>query len=42
MREVMKRNPAITDYRTAAYALALEKIVQNYEDIGLVNPGTSA
>ena len=30
LREVMKRNPAITDYRTTAYALALEKIVQNY------------
>jgi glutamate dehydrogenase (NAD(P)+) len=42
MRDVMKPNPAITGYRTAAYALALEKIVQNYEDIGLVNPGIGA
>ena len=42
MRDVMKRNPAIADYRTAAYALALEKIVQNYEDIGLGISRTSA
>jgi glutamate dehydrogenase (NAD(P)+) len=42
MRDIMKRNPSITDFRTAAYALALEKLVQNYEDIGLVNPSTSA
>jgi glutamate dehydrogenase (NAD(P)+) len=37
IREVMKRYPDIKDYRTASYALALEKIVQNYEDIGLVD-----
>lgn len=42
MREIMKRNPEISDYRTAAYALALEKIVQNYEDIRLVNTCISA
>lgn len=41
IREIMKRNPSISDYRTAAYALALEKIVQNYEDIGLVNTHTT-
>jgi glutamate dehydrogenase (NAD(P)+) len=37
IREVMKRYPEITDYRTASYVLALEKIVQNYEDIGLID-----
>ena len=37
IRETMKKYPDITDYRTAAYALALDKIVQNYEDIGLID-----
>jgi glutamate dehydrogenase (NAD(P)+) len=37
IREAMKRYPDITDYRTASYVLALEKIVQNYEDIGLID-----
>jgi glutamate dehydrogenase (NAD(P)+) len=36
IREVMKQRPEIKDYRTAAYILALGKIVQNYEDTGLI------
>ncbi len=36
IREVMKQYPDIKDFRTAAYVLALGKIIQNYEDIGLV------
>jgi glutamate dehydrogenase (NAD(P)+) len=40
IRETMKKYPAIRDYRTACYALALGKIVQNYEDLGLINPGS--
>jgi glutamate dehydrogenase (NAD(P)+) len=37
IREVMKQYPEIKDYRTAAYVLALGKIVQNYEDTGLID-----
>jgi glutamate dehydrogenase (NAD(P)+) len=37
IRETMKKYPEIKDYRTAAYALSLDKIVQNYEDIGLID-----
>ena len=37
LREVMKQYPKIKDYRTAAYLLALGKIVQNYEDTGLID-----
>jgi len=37
IREVMKQHPEIKDYRTAAYALALGKIVQNYVDTGLID-----
>lgn len=36
IRDVMKKYPKAKDYRTASYILALEKIVQNYEDIGLI------
>jgi hypothetical protein len=32
----MKQYPEIKDYRTAAYVLALGKIVQNYEDTGMI------
>jgi len=39
IRETMKEYPNIKDYRTACYALALGKIVQNYEDLGLISPG---
>ena len=37
IREVMKQYPEIIDYRTAAYVLALGKIVQNYEATGLID-----
>jgi glutamate dehydrogenase (NAD(P)+) len=37
IRETMKQYPDIKDYRTACYVLALGKIVQNYEDLGLIN-----
>ena len=37
IREVMKQYPEIKDYRTAAYVVALGKIVQNYEDLGLID-----
>jgi glutamate dehydrogenase (NAD(P)+) len=37
LREVMKQYPKIKDFRTAAYVLALGKIVQNYEATGLVD-----
>ncbi len=37
IREVMKQYPEVKDYRTASYILALGKIVQNYEDIGLID-----
>ncbi len=36
IREIMKQYPDIKDYRTASYVLALGKVVQNYEDIGLI------
>ena len=37
IREVMKAFPAIKDYRTAAFAVAITKIAQSYYDLGLVN-----
>ena len=37
IRDVMKKYPQVKDYRTASYILALGKIVQNYEDIGLID-----
>ena len=37
IREVFKKYPDIKDYRTASYIVALGKIVQNYEDIGLID-----
>jgi glutamate dehydrogenase (NAD(P)+) len=40
MREVMKRNSKITDFRTAAYAIAVAKIAQSYYDMGLAEPPT--
>jgi glutamate dehydrogenase (NAD(P)+) len=42
IREVMKKYPGVKDYRTASYILALGKIVQNYEDIGLVDSNRNA
>ena len=37
IRDAMKQFPQIKDYRTASYVVALGKIVQNYEDIGLID-----
>ena len=41
IREVMKQYPEIKDYRTAAYVLALGKIVQNYEATGLIDTNSN-
>jgi len=36
IREAMKRNENIHDYRTAAYVIAIQKLAQSYYDMGLV------
>ncbi len=36
IRDVMKANANIDDYRTAAFAIAITKIAQSYYDLGLV------
>ena len=36
IREIMKQNSNINDYRTAAFAIAITKIAQCYYDLGLV------
>jgi len=33
--EILRNNPIITDYRTAAYAIAINKIAQSYYELGL-------
>jgi glutamate dehydrogenase (NAD(P)+) len=38
IREVLKNNENIHDYRTAAYALAISKIALSYYDLGLAEP----
>ena len=38
LREIMKVHPAIKDYRTAAYAVAITKIAQSYYDLGMAEP----
>lgn len=38
IRTVMKDQPEIRDYRTAAYVVAIRKIAQSYLDIGLARP----
>ena len=38
LREAMKTYPEITDYRTAAYAIAITKIARSYYDLGLAEP----
>jgi len=35
-REIIRENPNINDYRTAAFAIAITKIAQSYYDLGLV------
>lgn len=38
MREAIKHNKNINDFRTAAYAVAIAKIAQSYYDLGLADP----
>jgi len=40
MRDVIKHNEDIHDFRTAAYAVAIAKIAQSYYDLGLADPVT--
>ncbi len=35
IRDTMKRNPEIKDYRTAAFVIAIRKLAQSYYDLGL-------
>lgn len=37
IRDMMKRNPEIHDYRTAAYVVAIRKLAQSYYDLGLAD-----
>jgi len=37
IRDAMKRNPEIHDYRTAAFVIAIRKLAQSYYDLGLVD-----
>jgi glutamate dehydrogenase (NAD(P)+) len=37
IRDAMKRNPEIHDYRTAAYVVAIRKLAQSYYDLGLAD-----
>ncbi len=39
MRDTMKRNPEIKDYRTAAFVIAINKLAQSYYDLGLADSG---
>ena len=36
IRKIIRENPSINDYRTAAFAIAITKIAQSYYDLGLV------
>jgi len=38
IRDIMNKKQNITDYRTAAYAVAINKIARSYYDLGLVLP----
>lgn len=38
IRDVLKNNENITDFRTAAFALAITKIAESYYDLGLAEP----
>ena len=42
IRDVIKHNDNINDYRTAAYAIAIAKIAQSYYDLGLANAESSS
>ncbi|MGD8629361.1 MAG: Glu/Leu/Phe/Val dehydrogenase [Gammaproteobacteria bacterium] len=37
--EVMRKNPNLRDYRTAAFAIAINKMAQSYYELGLAEPG---
>jgi glutamate dehydrogenase (NAD(P)+) len=37
IRETLRRYPAIHDYRTAAYVVAIRKLAQSYYDLGLAD-----
>lgn len=39
IRDAMKRNPDIKDYRTAAFVIAIQKLAQSYYDLGLADSG---
>jgi glutamate dehydrogenase (NAD(P)+) len=39
IRDTMKRNPEIKDYRTAAFVIAIKKLAQSYYDLGLADSG---
>jgi glutamate dehydrogenase (NAD(P)+) len=38
IRDTMKHNENIHDYRTAAYIIAIRKLAQSYYDLGLADP----
>jgi len=38
MRETLKRNQQVKDYRTAAYVIAIRKLAQSYQELGLAQP----
>jgi glutamate dehydrogenase (NAD(P)+) len=37
IRDTMKRNPEVKDYRTAAFVIAIKKLAQSYYDLGLAD-----
>ncbi|MGM0594304.1 MAG: Glu/Leu/Phe/Val family dehydrogenase [Pseudomonadota bacterium] len=39
IRDTIKHEPAIEDYRTAAYVIAIRKLAQSYYDLGLADSG---
>jgi glutamate dehydrogenase (NAD(P)+) len=39
IRDTIKRNPEIHDYRTAAFVIAIRKLAQSYYDLGLAEAG---
>jgi len=34
----MRKNPNLRDYRTAAFAIAINKMAQSYYELGLAEP----
>ena len=37
MRDIMQKKPEITDFRTAAYAVAIAKISRSYYELGITS-----